>query len=187
MHYLCLVVGADPDKELEPYFGELPVPRYKVFLEADDVKLMASEYSLPETDRAGLAGYMSKWTGEEGGLEEGRLFHWSTDNPDGKYDWYEVGGRFSGYLRLKSPLRPTGWRRLFGARAKEQVNQALKKDVNVDAILSDPPAALLNSGEWHEQPFDSSAEASEEWRRRFSQLFSAIPDDAPLTAMDLHS
>lgn len=36
--------------------------------------------------------------------ETDRAFTWSTYNPDSKWDWYQVGGRWSGYFPVKQPL-----------------------------------------------------------------------------------
>ena len=59
--------------------------------------------------------------------------------------------------------------------------------VAAEPLLADPPTALLVAGVWHECPFTSDAGELEEWRRRFARLFAAIPDDALLTVMDMHS
>jgi hypothetical protein len=182
-----MIVGPDPDAQLEPFSEHLAVPRYKSFLDARDVQLMADHFSLPESDLATLAGKMQEWEEAEGGVEEGKLFRWSTSNPHGKYDWYEVGGRFSGYLRLKVPVQPVGWRRLLGAKPKDRADQARKADVLEEPLLADPPTALLRDGTWHECPFTSDITELERWRRQFSDLFAAIPHDALLTLMDMHS
>jgi hypothetical protein len=187
VHYPCMVVGADPDGQLEPFSEHLALPRYKAFLDASEIKLMAEHFLLPESDLAALAAKMPEWEEEEGGVADGRLFRWSTANPDSKYDWYVVGGRFPGCLRLKQPVQPSGWRRLFGAGPKDRGNQARKADIQQDLLLADPPTALLFEGRWHECPFTSDAAELEKWRTQFAGLFASIPDDALLTVVDMHS
>ena len=187
VHYACLIVGPDPDQQLEPLSEHLEVPRYKSFLDAADIKLMAEEYSLAESDVAALAAKMPEWEQSEGGVEGGRLFRWSTENPHGKFDWYKVGGRFSGYLRLRQPVQPAGWRKLLGAKPIERVDQARKRDIQPAPLHADPPAALLVNGHWHECPLTSDASELEKWNRRFAVLFASIPDDALITVMDMHS
>jgi hypothetical protein len=187
MHYACLVVGPDPDRQLEPFFAELKVSPYKDFLDQGGIDLMAEHFSLAPTDLQGLAARMPEWDEAEGGVEDGRLFRWSTANPDGRYDWYELGGRFSGYLHLKEPRRPSRWRGLLGAQAKERVDQALRSEIHEEPLLADPPAALLLDGNWYECPLTTDAEEVQRWNQRFASLFRGIPPDALLTVMDMHS
>jgi hypothetical protein len=136
---------------------------------------------------AALAAKMPEWTEAEGGVEDGGLFRWSTSNPHSKYDWYEMSGRSSGYLRLKEPSQSEGWRVLLGAKPTHQVNQARKTDIQQEPLLADPPTALLLDGLWHECPFTSDAAELEKWRRQFANLFASIPDDLMLTVVDMHS
>lgn len=54
--------------------------------------------------REDLPGKMEDWRGCEGGIEEdGRLYAVSTYNPDSKWDWYQVGGRWSGMFGEGKP------------------------------------------------------------------------------------
>lgn len=187
MHYPCLIVGPDPDAQLAPLFEHIKVAPYKVILDAADIKLMAEHFSIPEGDLAALATRMPEWSEEEGGVEEGRLYRWSTSNPQSKFDWYELGGRFEGFLRLKQPRQPTGWRKLIGRKPVERVNQALRSDIQEGPLLADPPTAVLRGGVWSECPFTSDAAELERWRQEFGGLFESIPSDALLTVMDIHS
>ena len=187
MHYPGMIVGPDPDAQLEPLADHVQVPRYKLFLEARDVALMSQQFSMPESDLAALAARMPEWMESEGGVEDGRLFQWSTENPQSKYDWYQRGGRFTGSLQLKQPQQPAGWRRLFGAKPKDRVDQARKSEIQPELLLANPPTAVLLDGVWHECPFTSEPAELERWSRRFAELFASIPDDALLTIMDMHS
>lgn len=103
MHYSCLVVGADVDAELEPFADYFQVEPYRYFLEPADVELMARHFGLEPTNLEPLAGKLKEWREEEGGVHEGRLFTWSTENPRAHFDWYEAGGRFGAFLQLREP------------------------------------------------------------------------------------
>jgi len=186
VHYPCMIVGPDPDRQLEPLSDHLSVPRYRCFLEASEVALMAEHFSLPSTDLSALAAKMPEWAEAEGGVEDGRVFRWSTDNPNGKYDWYAIGGRFSGSLRLKQPV-PRRWLRFLGVPPKERVDQARKAEIQHEQLLADPPTALLLDGAWYECPFTSDQAEVAKWRRQFADLFATIPDESLLTIVDLHS
>jgi hypothetical protein len=187
MHFACLVVGDDPERQLLPFSELLEEPRYKQFLDQSDVDLMAEEYAIPASDLQQLAARMPEWQKAEGGVEDGRLFFWDTGNRNGKYDFYQIGGRFDGRLQLKRARQPSAWRKLIGAKPQDRANQARKSEVVPEPILADPPAAVLMDGQWHECPLTLNQTELDAWRRRFAELFAAIPDDALLTVADLHS
>jgi len=108
-------------------------------------------------------------------------------NNDAKFDWFEVGGRFGSALRLRSP-RPL--RKFFGllpAGLTSCAVSAKKFEIDQQALLADPPAALLYNGNWSESAFFAKSDESEKWRVKFSHLFQEIPDDTTLTVVDCHS
>lgn len=187
MHFLCLVVGDDPHEALKPFADYLELPRRREFLDAEEVASMAEEYRLPLDDLDALAAKMQEWAREDGGVESGRLFRWSTSNPQAQYDYYKIGGRFDGYLELLHPRPPGLLGRLFGAKAKSRVNLARKSEVDLEAIRNDPPAALLLDGQWHECPISTDPETLTEWNVRFARMLDAIAPDALLTVVDVHS
>lgn len=186
MHYACLVVGPDPDRQLAPFAAHLEVPRYKRFLESVDVLSMAEHFSLPGTDLQALAARLPEWEQAEGGVEDGRLFVWTTANPNTRFDWYEVDGRFAGSLQLQAPPQPGALKRLFGAKPASRVNQARKAEIVATPLLSEPPAALLRGGVWEQCPLTTDTAELQKWKERFTELFAAIPDDELLTIVDLH-
>ena len=187
MHSLCIVVGERPDEALAPFADYLKVEKYKSYLEPSDVASMAEHFGLSAQDLPTLAGKLREWHGAEGGIESGRLFVWSTENPQAKYDWYEVGGRFSGYFRLTEPVPARWWQRLLGKGPIDRVNRAVKRQVDSKAVFADPPAALLVDGAWHECPMTSEEQKLKIWKAEFAALFDRLPTDAVLTAVDVHS
>lgn len=48
--------------------------------------------------------------------ETDRAYTWSTYNPDSKWDWYQIGGRWSGYFPVKLPFEPEYANRLVFGR-----------------------------------------------------------------------
>lgn len=46
--------------------------------------------------------FCDEWTGLSRDPLEGRIGYWQ--NPDAKWDWYSIGGRWSGYMQLKEPV-----------------------------------------------------------------------------------
>jgi len=84
---------------LAPYDENLQVPRYKNYLDKDDLARMQKHYNI--TDLKRLVRKMKDWSGETGGIDSKGIFHWSTYNPKSKWDWYSIGGRWSGKFQLK--------------------------------------------------------------------------------------
>lgn len=186
MHYSCLVVGTNVDEELEPFADYHRVEPYRHFLEPEEVVLMARHFGLQPTNIEDLVGKLREWREEEGGVHEGRLFTWSTENPRAKFDWYEAGGRFGAFLRLREPRIESRW---FGLRRQRvtHVTRARKQDIDPEPLLAAPPAALLHRGEWREAPMSLQETPSPEWLREFAKAYAQIEDEALLNAMDLHS
>lgn len=105
MHYVTFVIiGKDDDPEtavtraLEPFDEALEVKPYRRYLDASDIQHMAAHYGLPPTDLPGLARKMQDWWTCEGGVDARGLYAVTTLNPDGKWDWYEIGGRWHRYI-----------------------------------------------------------------------------------------
>jgi hypothetical protein len=89
---------------LDPYDENKEVTPYKVYLSDDDVKRMAEHYKVDmKTENAMelLLPHMKEWDGNHGGKDEKGVFHWSQYNPQSKWDWYQIGGRWQGKLVLK--------------------------------------------------------------------------------------
>lgn len=88
--------------------------------------------------------YMEDWCGEERDVRTGRYGYWH--NPKGKWDWYQIGGRWNGSLALKpgatsgrlgerARIHPSG---AIGAAPlpvePNFVDSALKRDVDFAAM-----------------------------------------------------
>lgn len=180
-------MGDEPDNSLAPYGDYQEVERYRSYLKPADVTLMGEHFGVPEGNLELLASKLPEWCEAEGGFDEGGLFFWSTENPEAKFDWYQVGGRFAGYFRLQQPVPPSWWRRLLGKGPVDRVDRALKREVDAQAILAHPPADLLWNGVWHEGPISADEQELVQWQLRVEKLFAEVPEDALLTAVDLHS
>jgi len=89
------------EEMLAPYNENLEAPEYKKYETEDDIKLMAEHYKLDPSDLKSLSEKMQEWSGCEGGVDEKGLFRLETYNPRSKWDWYSIGGRWSGRLILK--------------------------------------------------------------------------------------
>ena len=131
--------------------------------------------------------------------EDGSI--WKTTNEDAKWDWYQIGGRYRGRLRLSKPTPPnyplyTGWQfddmpgdyeRL---RKDGYCDQAYAKDVvNLDDFV---PFAIVKDGEWYERgemgwwAIVSNEKEKDDWETEVKALLKDIPGDTLLTVVDCH-
>jgi len=187
MHGLCLVVGDKPDRTLEKYADRAKADPYKQYLSEEDVRDMQEHYQVKSGDLECLVPKMQDWNQAEGGLENGRLFFWATENPNGKFDWYRIGGRFAGYLKLREPRPARGLKRLLGHAPTTQADQARKHEIDEEAIKSSPPTAIVLEGEWLECPLSSEPSVIEERKEAFQKAFDRVPAESLLTVVDFHS
>lgn len=105
MHY-CVFVLTDPrcdpedavEAALTPFNEQNDVEPYRVYLSHDEVVRMAARFGLVPADLHALALKMPEWTGCRGGVDREGLYYLSSCNPDGRWDWYEIGGRWDGYI-----------------------------------------------------------------------------------------
>lgn len=137
MHYLTYVFipkNADIDeavaKALAPFDEDLQAQPWKRHLDAGEIAAMAKQYSVRRTSLLKLAGCMEDWCGGTGGVDGKGLFVIHTYNPDGKWDWYEVGGRWNGFLR-----------------GNVRTAKSLLKSPRLEALL--PHDFLTPDGTWH--------------------------------------
>lgn len=101
MHY-SVYVFIPPDGDLEEevakrlrlYDEDHEVPPYKEYLDTGEIAAMALHYGCRRSERQALAKHMESWRGCPGGTDAEGLFAVKTVNPHGKWDWYEVGGRW---------------------------------------------------------------------------------------------
>lgn len=99
-HFLLFVIGDDVDEQLAIYNSNLQVETYKEYLPPSEVERIRETYEADDIDS--IVDAVPDWTGYEGGYDEGGYFFWNTHNPRAKFDWCILGGRYCGYLKLKS-------------------------------------------------------------------------------------
>lgn len=98
-HYVVLVLGENHEEQLEPFDERLEVDEYKVYLTEKEVTSMRDHYQV-KTDST-LVEKMEEWNGDKGGKDKKGIYYLTTYNPNSKWDWYQLGGRWSGFLKLK--------------------------------------------------------------------------------------
>jgi len=186
VHSLVLVAGEDIDSVLLPLSSNEVAP-HEVALDEDEVAAMASHYGVRAGDAASLAAKIPDYFAEPGFERDGRLFRVTRENTQRHFDWYQHGGRWADYLKLREP-RPT--RRFLGllaGPAVTHVSSARKSEIDQAHLLADPPESLVCDGQWHSGPLVLDGQAPTEWQREFASLFASIPADTWLHCVDIHS
>ena len=138
MHYLTYVfIPTDADVDdavaaaLRPFSAEIEVKPWKRHLDSVEIAQMAKFYGIPKANAITFAGHMKDWNGGKGDVDADGLFVIHTFNPDGKWDWYEIGGR---------------WNRIIPENV--QGARLLLKHPKFAGIL--PHDFLTPDGKWHE-------------------------------------
>lgn len=213
MHYSVIVIGEDPETQLEPYDENLEVERYLRASKADLIREVKERFRY-EVGHGEWINYVkdkTAWLKEHGKdqsliqrvetldkrflwTDEEWYFHateysddidpddggeYSTRNPDGKWDWYEIGGRWGGDIELND-----------GTTA----DTALVKDIkNLDTLHS---YYLLNNGVWEgpDDGFNWRVNDYEELRAReadfenhIKEVLKSLSPETRLTIVDVHS
>lgn len=154
-----------------------------------------------------------RWEEPEDIGPEGEIY--STRNPDAKWDWYVIGGRWSGYWIVHpdggeaKDLSAPAWRdRPFGlgdadreyvqkmeARSGVRVDVARKMDIDFDNPdinngHLETFAFLDSSAQWHEKAErwseDPDGAVQAAWKARYLDLIAAEAENAWLVMVDYH-
>lgn len=114
-HFTVLVIGDNVDDQLEKYAEDIEVEAYVTGkVTKADMKEMVKHYT---KDRIGKSDLTLEEEFKQINFEHGEDWNnnqyvnidgvWqkvSTYNPDSKWDWYEIGGRWRGFFKKKSNI-----------------------------------------------------------------------------------
>ena len=112
---------------------------------------------------------------------------YSEYNPNSKWDYYSLGGRWSGLIKLKEGrLGVSGEPGAFDN--KTGIDQARKCDIaNIDDIVT---FALLKDGKWFERGkmgwWGIVIGENDEWDKEFKNFIKELPDDTLISIYDCH-
>lgn len=178
-HFICYVIGGNVEEQLAPFDESIEMPIYKERMNSENVDRMARYYSEKGFDVSAdrlesLVPHLSSWRGGGGGLDDDGLFAWTTYNPQSRWDWYTIGGRWEGDLPLK-----TG----------DGASAAAIGQIDLDKLPS--PAALVAEGHWQEVGhigwFGQIDESEGElWDERVKKILESLSDDTQITLVDCH-
>lgn len=107
-HYTCLVIGNNYDLQLEPFWElDLPIeqlkkdPRAEFYLKytTKELKTEYKEFTLKNPNYGTFKEWISDYYGYV--YDKKSKGYGYYHNPNAKWDWYVVGGRWSGFFKLK--------------------------------------------------------------------------------------
>ncbi len=145
-----MVLGEDPEGQLEPFSEHLEMPEYcRGFVSEEDKRFMLDSFNKEgqqyESFDACYAEHGEEWNGNSyrKGILDGIWREYATYNPEGRWDWYELGGRWSGqYIILKPDAEGTvGRPGVF--ENQPGVDAAYKKDIDFERIYREAYEAGL--------------------------------------------
>lgn len=145
-HSAALVIGEDPEALLAPYDEAFEVEPYRRY---EDVSRPADHWLFDKLVEEGMPAdvgwpgflelYNARYEGADPHLydaEMDRIYETSTYNPKSRWDWYLLGGRWTGYFALKAGRTgEVGEPGLMTSSAPAgRVDQARKDDIDFDAM-----------------------------------------------------
>jgi hypothetical protein len=153
-HSTVLVIGEDPESMLIPYDENTEVEPHRSYVETSQpqdhwlFETLVKEHGL-DPDTADWPTFVTAYNAryeEDGKLyydpEMDRVYDISTYNPLSRWDWYQLGGRWTGFFKLKpgaqgetgspglmTPVSRVGW-----------ADQARKRDIDFEGMRDDAGA-----------------------------------------------
>lgn len=210
-HFIGLCFGEAWESNLDSYYEGLEVDEYIAYTKEDAIDMVKQshadnyEYALKMLTKEDLSSearlkfenivedglfisYEKAWEEvKEWGYKMDEYENLlSTYNPNSKWDWYEEGGRWNGFIRLKErdengdPLR---------------VNQALFKEIDWEYMLKNnciPFNYITEEGDWYEKGemgwwgMTANEKEKDVWNKEFESYLKLVDDDCLVTAVDFH-
>lgn len=113
------------------------------------------------------------------------------DNPNAKWDWYQLGGRYSGSLVVKNTKDATKGEGSLVMENEPGYDSATKG--NIQNINHIDCFAVLKNGKWYERDkplwfgmSTNEAKSLTVWRSEVKGLLKDVPCDELISIYDLH-
>lgn len=140
-HFTVLVIGDDVDGQLAPFDENLEVDSHENIMDEREISMMRDHFQKEGKDVSTmekLSKFIREWSGCPGGINEsGDFFYTSQSNPDAKWDWYQIGGRWTGFFKLKKGKKGiVGEPGIMTSRPKKgYADSARKGDIDFDGMM----------------------------------------------------
>jgi len=178
MHFSLLVIGDDIEEQIGAYDEQLTQPHWSV---ADDefltetIRIHGPKFTLEDVQQEAWRG------GAEYAriLKDGTVKLGSSFNPDGRWDWWVAGGRWSGVLPLKEEQIDEKTGTVRDGASSSRLGDVLWCETSLSLIHS-----ILRNGEWFDlkRPEDGEESLMEQFRT----LTEGLSGDTPVHIIDCH-
>src|SRR5260221_3650126 len=160
-------IKAKVEQMMTPFDENIEVEPYHDYLSAKDVASMARHYGTH--DLVGLATRMEDWTDCPGGVDKKGLYKISTYNPQAKWDWWRVGGRWDGMVSNQPKASEGGFN---WSNAHEQLpgNVVLLKTIDHELTCH---SIITPDGAWHE----CVAVYQTDWQEPFQAAYNELTEE----------
>lgn len=175
-HFTVLVVGDNYEDELIPYqennMGDCPEEFIEWFdMTQEVIESWNIEQGKQEYDN-NIDVYADKYFGYN---KNGDMYGYY-ENPNAKWDWYQLGGRWSGHLLLKNG---------------EMVDTALMEDIDWESMGENKYTfAILKDGKWYERGemgwFGIVSNENDNWEDHFDVIVNSICPSERVSVVDCH-
>jgi len=129
-HFSCMVIGGEIEEQLAPYdeSKRLDIPVITGEVSEEDKQIMIGYYKekgveYPTFDEL-YAEKGENWNCNLWVKRDDKWVKMSDYNPQSKWDWYKLGGRWSNFLKLKEGAEGT-------------MGETIKKNIDVDGMRND--------------------------------------------------
>lgn len=184
-HFCVLVTGTDVDDQLAPFDENLAVDPYRIYLAEAEWHYFDCAPGAPAAEVA--AKWNTEWQTDTFGADDHGLYETRVMNPDGKWDWYEVGGRWAGFFRVKPGIVPTppnfswGWDEQDKAKyVGTHTDRARKGDIDFEFMHAE--AYWEADAQW--VAYDALRQAHPAYRS-FADIFATLQAEAVAIDGDL--
>lgn len=197
-HFIVMVIGDNPEQQLAPYNENIEVPEYLYREVSDyDKKYMLDHYKSDNFDEC-YEQHGEEWNSNiYRKNEDGVWCEYSTYNPKSKWDWYKLGGRWSG---LKINLKVGAKSGIVGEASWmtpdiKGYDAALKGDIDFNTTTKEQisPYAIIKDGQWYAKGnmgwWGMTIEtycSDEEWINKVWEMVMELPDDTLISFYDCH-
>lgn len=142
-HFTVMVIGFNAEEQLARFDENLAVPEYCLCEVSEEKKSKMLDYYNKEqcgnykSFEACYEAHGDDWNSNSYRKDEDGIWReYTTYNPDAKWDWYQLGGRWSGSFRLKPGKEGvTGESGVFDNETG--IDQAFKKDIDFESIYQE--------------------------------------------------
>jgi hypothetical protein len=199
MHFTVLVLNDNIEEQLDPFF-ELEVsmnqseikddPRGK-FVEELTTEELENDFNRVKSEHPEYHQYKTIDDFANGYHEYYKSPYdecWGRwTNPKCKWDWYEIGGRWSGMLKIKDcPEYPDD----IESKKYGYADSIRLCDIDFEGMKKLETFAIIKDGEWYEKGqmgwWGISENSDEKWQEEFDKLLKTLPKDTLLTIVDCH-